>query len=68
MGIYNTDSLNILNEVYFGQTKGITEVFEKFCDFRDKYITNRKVFFAPSEERFSISRRHVKGNQKRKNR
>lgn len=44
MGIYNTDSLNMLNEVYFGQTKGITEVFEKFCDFRDKYITNRKVF------------------------
>ena len=46
MGIYNTQNLEIeaLNEVYFGQTPGITKVFDAFCKFRDKYVTNRKFF------------------------
>ena len=46
MGIYNTKNLEIeaLNEVYFGQTPGITKVFDAFCKFRDKYVTNRKFF------------------------
>ena len=44
MGIYSTENTIIINEVYFGQTPGITRVFEAFCKFRDKYVNSRKSF------------------------
>lgn len=45
MGLFtdNIDSSEVLNEVYFGQTPGITKVFEAFSAFRSKYVNSRKV-------------------------
>lgn len=36
--------MDILNEVYFGQTPGITRCFEYFSKFRQKYLTHMRVF------------------------
>lgn len=48
MGIYSNvikdNKYDILNEVYFGQTEGITKLFNAFCKFRDKYVTDRRFF------------------------
>lgn len=44
MGIYNFKEMDVFNEIYFGQTEGITELFECFSAFRQKYVTDRKIF------------------------
>lgn len=45
MGIYKVpENLVVVNEVYFGQTPGITRCFEAFSAFRSKYVTSKKFF------------------------
>ena len=42
--LYTNTNLKVLNEVYFGETPGITRCFQAFCEFRNKYITKRIIF------------------------
>lgn len=42
--VKNNNFIRAVNEVYFGETPGILRCFETFCEFRNKYITNKAIF------------------------
>lgn len=42
--LYVNNNIKVLNEVYFGETPGITRCFQAFCEFRNKYVTKRSIF------------------------